>query len=63
MVAVINVLGFILSFGLLSFFLVYVVERRSFRDATIVAVASTAGFLLLFHVLIPLPLPAGPWGF
>jgi hypothetical protein len=62
-IAVLNVLGFILSFGLLSFFLVYVVERRSLKDATIVAFACAASFLLLFRVLIPLPLPAGPWGF
>jgi hypothetical protein len=63
MIAVLNILGFILSFGMLSFFLVYVVERRSLKDATIVAFASAASFLLLFRVLIPLPLPAGPWGF
>src|SRR5262245_53376154 len=63
MVAVLDALGFILSFGLLTFFLVYAVERRSLVNAVIVTIAMTLSFLLLFRVIIPLPLPASPWGF
>ena len=63
MVAVLGALGFILSLGLLTFFLVYVVERRSLGNAVIVTVSITLAFLLLFRVIIPLPLPASPWGF
>jgi putative tricarboxylic transport membrane protein len=56
-------LGFFASFGLLSFFLVYVIERRSLSRALAVTAAITLGFLLLFRVILPLPLPPGPWGF
>lgn len=62
-VALMEVLGFIASFGLLSFFLVYVVERRSLPSAIAVAVAMTLSFLLLFRVILPVPLPLSPWGF
>jgi putative tricarboxylic transport membrane protein len=57
MVAAIEAIGFIASFGLLSFFLVYVVERRSLPRAAAVAVALVLGFLLVFRVFLPIPLP------
>ncbi len=63
MTATLNTIGFIAGFGLLSFFLVYVIERRSLRHSLMVALCMSAGFLLLFHVILPVPLPAGPWGF
>ena len=62
-VAALEVLGFFLSFGLLSFFLVYVIEQRSFSGAIAVSVAITLGFLLLFRVILPVPVPLNPWGF
>jgi hypothetical protein len=62
-VAAMQVLGFFVSLGLLSVFLVYVIERRSLSGAITVAVAITLGFLLLFRVVLPLPLPLSPWGF
>lgn len=62
-VAALNVLGFIVSLGLLSFFLVYVVERRPLRNAITVAVAIALSFLLLFRAILPVPLPVSPWGF
>jgi len=62
-VAALEVLGFFLSFGLLSFFLVYVIEQRSFSGAIAVSVAITLGFFLLFRVILPVPLPLNPWGF
>ena len=63
MVATLEALGFIASFALLSFFLVYVVERRSLLSAMTVAVAIALSFLLLFRVILPVPLPANLWGF
>lgn len=62
-VAALDLLGFIVSFGLLSFFLIYVVERRSLVNAIVVAVAITLSFLLVFRVILPVPLPVSPWGF
>ena len=62
-VAALKVLGFFASLGMLSFFLVYVVERRSLPRAIAVAVAMTLSFLLLFRVILPVPLPLNPWGF
>ena len=63
MAAALDVLGFIVSFALLSFFLVYVIERRSLLGAITVAIAITLSFLLLFRVILPVPLPLSPWGF
>ena len=62
-VAAMEVLGFILTFGLLSFFLVYVVERRSLPGAIVVAVAMVLSFLLVFRVFLPVQLPLSSWGF
>jgi putative tricarboxylic transport membrane protein len=63
MVAVLEWLGFVASFALLSFFMIYAVERRSFARSIAVAAAITFGFFLLFRVIIPLPLPVNAWGF
>jgi hypothetical protein len=56
-------LGFVVSFGLLAFFLVYVVQRRSFRQAVTVALVMSVAFLLVFRVIVPIPLPLNVWGF
>jgi hypothetical protein len=63
MAATLEVLGFIGSFALLSFFLVYVVERRTLAGAITVTAALTLSFFLLFRVVLALPLPMGAWRF
>lgn len=55
--------GFVLSFTLLSAFLVLVVDRRSLFTALTVAICSALGFYLIFAVALGVPLPKGPWGF
>jgi hypothetical protein len=62
-VAVLNVLGFVASLGLFTFFLVYRVERRSLKSAIVVSVAITVSFLFVFRVILPVPLPLNAWGF
>jgi hypothetical protein len=57
MAGAVDTIGFISGLGLLSFFLVYVVERRSLPRAAAVAVSMMLGFLLLFRVFLPIPLP------
>ena len=56
-------LGFILSFALLTLFLVLVMDRRSPFAAFTVAVGGALGFYLVFVMALGVPLPVGPWGF
>jgi hypothetical protein len=56
-------LGFIVSFALLAFFLVFMVQRRSFTQAVTVALVMSLAFLLVFRVIVPIPLPLNAWGF
>lgn len=56
-------LGFSLSLGLLTFFLVLVLDRRSPWIALNVAVALSLGFHLIFPLALGVSLPTGPWGF
>ena len=63
MTALLSWLGFILSFTLLTLFLVLVMDRRPLGTALAVAVGSAFGFYLIFAVALGLPLPLGPWGF
>ena len=62
-VALLKSLGFLLSFALLTVFLIYVIERRSFIRAATVGIGSAAGFYLVFQMALGLSLPKGPWGF
>lgn len=62
-VAVLNVVGFVASLGLFTFFLVYWVERRSLKSAIVVSVAITVSFVFVFRVILPVPLPLNAWGF
>jgi putative tricarboxylic transport membrane protein len=55
-------LGFVLSFGLLTFFLIAVVFRRGIVTAAAAAVACAAGFHLLFPMALGIELPTGPFG-
>ena len=62
-VALLKVLGFLLSFALFTFFLVYVVYRRPLGAAVAVAACTTAGFYVVFPVGLTVELPLGWLGF
>jgi putative tricarboxylic transport membrane protein len=62
-VALFTTLGFALSLALLSYFVVAVMYRRPFRTAAAVAVATGAGFYLVFDLALGLALPSGLLGF
>lgn len=62
-VALCTLLGFVISFALLAFFIVLVMYRRPPRIALGVAVASAAAFHLIFVLGLGVPLPAGMLGF
>jgi len=62
-IALFKPLGFVIGFALLTYFLVAVMYRRPLKVAAIVALASTAGFYLVFSLALGVPLPAGPLGF
>jgi len=55
--------GFVVSYVLLTIFLVRAVFRESWTAALTVALVSAAGFWVLFVKLLRVQLPAGPWGF
>jgi putative tricarboxylic transport membrane protein len=62
-VAAFKLLGFVLSFALLIFFLVAVMYRRPAGVAAAVAVAVAAGFYLVFPFALDVSLPVGVFGF
>jgi putative tricarboxylic transport membrane protein len=62
-VALMGPLGFIVSFALLTFFIVTVIFRRSLLTAAVTAVASALAFHLMFPVALSVPLPTGVFGF
>ena len=62
-VALFKPLGFVTSFALLTFFIVAAMYRRPLRVAAIAAVASAAGFYLVFSLALDVPLPVGILGF
>jgi putative tricarboxylic transport membrane protein len=62
-VALLKPLGFLVSFALLTFFIVAVVFRRSLVTAAVTAVAVTAAFQLTFPIALGVALPVGPLGF
>jgi|SRR5690348_13530770 putative tricarboxylic transport membrane protein len=62
-VALSDVLGFTLSFGLLCFFIVAVMYRRPLKVAAAVAVASALGFYAVFPLALGVSLPTGLVGF
>ena len=62
-VALFKPLGFVVSFALLTYFIVAVMYRRPLKTAALVAVASAAGFYLVFDLALGVPLPAGVLGF
>jgi len=60
--ALLQPLGFVLSFALLTFFMVVVVFRQSVLTALLTALGCTAGFYLVFPVALGVDLPASPFG-
>jgi putative tricarboxylic transport membrane protein len=62
-VALFKALGFVISFALLTYFIVAVMYRRPLKTAALTAVASAAGFYLVFDRALSVPLPAGVLGF
>jgi putative tricarboxylic transport membrane protein len=62
-IASFGVLGFVLGFALLCFFVVTVLFRQPLNSAGWVAVLATAGFYLVFQVALGVSLPTGLLGF
>jgi len=62
-VALFKPLGFVISFALLTYFIVAVMYRRPLATAALVAVAGAAGFYLVFDRALSVPLPVGVLGF
>ncbi len=62
-IALLDVIGFIFSYALLSVFIIRVMERRS----SLTTVAATLGGIFFFYMTFifafGVPLPVGPWGF
>jgi putative tricarboxylic transport membrane protein len=62
-VALLKPLGFMVSFGLLTFFIVAVVFRRSLVVAVTTALATTVAFYVVFPLALNVALPTGYLGF
>lgn len=62
-VTLLKPLGFVASFALLTFFIVFVMYRERLWVALALAAGLAAGFYVVFPVALGLALPAGPWGF
>ena len=62
-VALLKPLGFVISFALLTYFIVAVMYRRPLKIAALVAAASAAGFFLVFQLALDVSLPVGVLGF
>ncbi|MBX9810232.1 MAG: tripartite tricarboxylate transporter TctB family protein [Burkholderiales bacterium] len=62
-IALLKVLGFFLSFSLLTLFVVAVMYRRPLRQALVIAAGGALGFYLLFPLALNVSLPVGVLGF
>ena len=62
-IVLLSTLGFGISFGLLTAFLIRTLDRRSISLAFGVAIALALGFHLVFAVALNVGLPVGPLGF
>src|SRR4051812_28992450 len=62
-VALMGVIGFVLSFALLTFFMVIFVFGRPPLTAAVTAIVATLAFHLIFPVILSVPLPTGFLGF
>jgi putative tricarboxylic transport membrane protein len=58
------VVGFVVGFGIVAFFLIRFVFERSYRTSIITAVCIAIALHLVFPVMLDAPLPVGMlWGF
>jgi putative tricarboxylic transport membrane protein len=55
-------LGFLISFALLTFFIVAIIFRRSLKTAAATAVLAALAFHVVFPMLLNVPLPVGVFG-
>ena len=62
-VGLLKILGFLLAFGLFTFFLVAVMYRRSLGAALAVSAGVCVTFYLLFPLALNVALPIGKLGF
>lgn len=62
-VGLLKTLGFLLSFALLTFFIVAVMYRRPLKTATYTAAGCVLGFYLVFPLGLRVSLPVGVLGF
>jgi len=62
-IGLLKILGFLLAFGLFTFFLVAVMYRRSLGAALAVSVGVATGFYLVFPLALNVALPIGRLGF
>jgi putative tricarboxylic transport membrane protein len=62
-IALFRWMGFVLSFILLTIFLIVVLDRRPALSALGIGAGLALAFYLLFEVALGVSLPAGPWGF
>ena len=62
-IALLKVLGFLVSFGLLTLLVVVVMYRRPLVTGLAVAIGSSVGFYLLFPLALNVSLPVGVFGF
>ena len=62
-VGFLKILGFLLAFGLFTFFLVAVMYRRPLGTAAAVSVGMAVGFYLVFPFALNVALPVGKLGF
>ena len=62
-IALLKVLGFMLAFGLFTFFIVALIYRRPWMTALAVGVANSVGFYVVFALALGVELPVGVLGF
>jgi len=62
-IALLKILGFLVSFALLTLLVVAVMYRRPLVTGLSVAIGSSVGFYLLFPLALNVSLPTGVFGF
>jgi putative tricarboxylic transport membrane protein len=62
-IGLLNVLGFVLSFALLTFFIVSIMYRRPLGFGLAAGAVSAAAFYLIFPLALNVALPTGLFGF
>lgn len=62
-ILLLEVLGFLVGTGLLTAFLLGVVEREKWSTTILVAILNSAGLYLVFQVLLGVNLPSNRFGF